>query len=88
MQTPMKAEELPITSTRPPPIRPMRADCKAVVTPEIATAANTAQATQASGVPAARITMVGNRIGAATVRMASCSPRPRESAAGGFSSAW
>ena len=68
MQTPMKAAELPMTSTWPPPIRPMRTDCNAVVTPEIATAANTAQATDASGAPAARITTMGNRIGTATVR--------------------
>ena len=88
MHTPMKAAELPITSTWPPPIRPMRSDCNAVVTPEIATAANTAHTTDASGAPAARITTVGNSMGTATVRTASCRPRPKESAAGGLSSGW
>ena len=88
MQTPMKAAELPMTSTWPPPIRLMRTDCNAVVTPEIATAANTAHATDASGASAARITTMGNRIGTATVRTTSCRPRPKESAAGGFSSGW
>ena len=44
MPTPMNAAELPMTSTWPPPILPNRVAWSAVVTPLIATAANTAHA--------------------------------------------
>ena len=84
---PTKALELPMTSMWPPPIRPKRTACSAVVRPLIATAANTAQATRDSEAPAIRITAVGSRIGTVTVIRPSCRPRPAASAAGGWSSA-
>ena len=45
MQTVIKAPEVPMTSTCPVPIRPMRNACSTVVVPQTATEASTAHDT-------------------------------------------
>ena len=67
-------------------MRPNRTAWMSVVTPLTAKAANTAQERKASVPPATRITMAGVSTTPATQRTASCSPRPRDNNAGGFSS--
>ena len=52
------------------PFRPARTDCRIVVTPQIATVANTARDRYASLTPAARITIVGTNMMAAMVSTA------------------
>ena len=88
MLTEMNAAEAPMSSTCPPPNRPKRNACSTVVSPETATVANTAHEAYDSLAPAARITTAGISMMAAILSMASCSPTPMASSAGGRSSGW
>ena len=86
IQTEMKAPEVPIRRTQPAPMRPSRTACNIVVTPLTTTAAKTAQERNSWAPPAARITITGVSTTPATLSMASCAPRPRDSENGGLSS--
>ena len=85
MHTAMNAPDVPISRTYPAPIRPKRTAWLRVLTPLIATDAKTAQDTNDSGPPAARITIAGVRTMPATQSTASWNPRPSERSGGGLS---
>ena len=84
--TAMKAPEVPMMRTCPEPIRPSLRAWRAVVSPLITRAANTAQVMKLSAWSAMRATITTVRTTGATITAAAWRPAPSASARGGDSS--